>query len=234
LEALGINLGYLVAQILNFLIILILLRAWAYDPVLRLLAQRRERIAKSLEDARIAEEARANAERDAQQRLSQAQQEAQRMVAEASQRAEQAAAGARSQAETEARRIIEQARAEAEVERNRALADLRSQVVALSLAAAQRVVGATLDEQRQRQLVNDFFAKVPAGVRADGAQSAEITTALPLSDEEQQRAIRELGVSEATFRVDPGILGGLVVRVGDRVIDASAAAQLESLREQLR
>jgi F-type H+-transporting ATPase subunit b len=172
-------------------------------------------------------------ERDAQVRLAQAQQDAQRVVAEAGQRAEQTAAGVRAQAEADAKRILEQARAEAELERNRALADLRSQVVALSLAAAQRVIGASLDEARQRQLVNDFFAKVPAGVRVAGADTAEVTSALPLTEEEQRRAVAELGVKQALFKVDPQILGGLIVRVGDKVVDASAAGQLEAMRQQL-
>ena len=107
----------------------------------------------------MAEEARANAERDAQKRMLEAQQESQRIVADANTRAEQAAANVRSQAETEARQLLDQARAEAELERNRALADLRSQVIALSLAAARQVVGVSMDETRQRQLVNDFFAR---------------------------------------------------------------------------
>ncbi len=234
MEKLGINLGYLIAQILNFVIIVVLLTAWLYKPVLNTLANRRERIAKSLEDARVAEEARANAERDAQKRLLEAQQESQRIVADANTRAEQAAANVRSQAETEARQLLDQARSEAELERNRALADLRSQVIALSLAAARQVVGVSMDETRQRQLVNDFFARVPADVRVDGGQEAEITSALPLTPEEQARAKTQLGVQQATFRVDPRILGGLVVRVGDRVVDASAAGQLESLRQSLR
>lgn len=234
MEKLGINLGYLIAQILNFIIILVLLKAWVYQPMLKMLGERRERIAKSLEDARIAEEARGNAERDAQQRLAEAQLEAQRIVADASGRADQAAAAIREQAEKDARHVVEQGRVEAEVERNRALADLRSQVIALSLAAAQRVIGTSLDENRQRQLVNDFFAKVPAEVRVAGAASAEVTTALPLSEEEKARALRDLGVPAADFKVDPRILGGVIVRVGDRVVDASAAGQLESLRTSLR
>ncbi len=234
MEKLGINLGYLIAQIVFFLITLVLLKAWLYDPILNVLAQRRARIQQSLEDAREAEAARQNAERDAQKRLDEAQAEAQRIVGEASQRAEQAATGIRSKAEEESRRLLEQARGEAEFERNRALGDLRSQVVALSMAAAQRLVGAALDEPRQRQLVDDFFARVPETVRSNGAASAEVTSALPLTAEEQARAKRQLGLEDVTFKVDPRILGGVVVRVGDRVIDASAAGQLEEMRAALR
>ena len=40
--------------------------------------------------------------------------------------------------------------------------------------------------------------------------------------------------STVTFRVDPSILGGLVVRVGDKVLDGSVSGQLETLRQSLR
>ena len=61
MATLGINLGYFIFQVLNFSIVLILLYAWAYKPILSMLKKRKETIAHSLEDARIAAEARANA-----------------------------------------------------------------------------------------------------------------------------------------------------------------------------
>ena len=51
---------------------------------------------------------------------------------------------------------------EATEERNRILADLRSQVAAISIAAANKLVGESLDEKRQHQLISDFFSRVPA------------------------------------------------------------------------
>jgi F-type H+-transporting ATPase subunit b len=65
MEKLGINLGYLIFQILNFTIVCILLYAWAYKPILNMLDKRKTKIAQGLEDARIASEARANAEQEA-------------------------------------------------------------------------------------------------------------------------------------------------------------------------
>jgi len=76
MEALGINLGYLFVQIFNFLIVLVVLRAWVYKPVVGLLEKRRETIAQGLEDARVAAEARDNAEKEAESVVAAAQQEA--------------------------------------------------------------------------------------------------------------------------------------------------------------
>jgi len=73
LEGLGLNLGYLLVQIFNFAIIFVVLRAWVFKPILGLLDKRRTSIAQGLEDARIAAEARENAEKEARGIISQAQ-----------------------------------------------------------------------------------------------------------------------------------------------------------------
>lgn len=244
MEALGLNLGYLLVQIFNFAIVFVVLRAWVFGPILALLQRRREAIAQGLEDARIAAEARANAEKDAREIVAKAQAEASQKVREASERAESAARDIQAQAEAEAAKARETALAEAALERDRILADVRGQIAALSMAAAQRLIGEALDEKRQHALINEFFSGVKAGKvtvlegeSATGA-SAEITSALPLTPEEQETAkndvLAKIG-SQATvaFRVDPSILGGLVVRVGDKVFDGSVAGQLEGLRQSL-
>jgi F-type H+-transporting ATPase subunit b len=134
--------------------------------------------------------------------------------------------------------------AEAERERERILGDLRSQVGSLAIAAARKLIGDSLDEQRQHALIDEFFSGVRAGRVAvleqnglSGA-SAEVTSALPLTAEEKEAVRQDIlsrigAQATVTFRVDPGILGGLVVRVGDKVLDGSVAGQLEALRQNL-
>ena len=63
MAALGINLGFLLVQILNFAIVAIVLAAWVYNPAIKFLEDRKQRNAQGLEDARVASEARANAEK---------------------------------------------------------------------------------------------------------------------------------------------------------------------------
>jgi F-type H+-transporting ATPase subunit b len=245
LEALGLNLGYLLVQIFNFLIIFIVLRAWIFKPILGLLETRREAIARGLEDARIAAEARANAEKDARDIIAKAQAEASQKTREATERAEEAAREVHAQAEADAAKAREAALAEVDHERERILADVRGQVAALSMAAAQRLIGEALDEQRQHALIAEFFSGVKAGrvvvledVTGLTGASAEVTSALPLSTEEQEAVksdvLARLGAqATVAFRVDPTILGGLIVRVGDKVLDGSVAGQLESMRQSL-
>jgi len=241
MEALGINLGQFVAYLFNFIIVMIVLTAWAYRPITKALDDRKRRIAQGLEDARIAAEARANAEREAGKILASAQAEAAKRIGEATGRAEQAAADVRAASEAEAARIKQAASEDAVLERDRMLGELRNQVAALAMAAANKIVGEALDAQRQRTLIEEFFSGVRAGritvLDPSGAagQAAEVTSALPLSDNEQAAVKGDLkGVASVTFRVDPAILGGLVVRVGDKILDGSVAGKLEGLRASLR
>ena len=130
------------------------------------------------------------------------------------------------------------------MERNRVLGDLRGQVAALAIAAAQKLVGEGLDEKRQHVLIDEFFSGVSAGklvllneadVRGD---SAEVVSALPLDEKERETVTRSIlgkaGAGEVTFRVDPSILGGLQIKVGDKIVDGSVAGKLEGLRQTLR
>ncbi len=245
MEQLGINLGYLIVHSLNFLIIMVILSALAYKPILKALENRRQKIAQSLEDARVAAEARANAEKDAAKIISEAQAKAGQMVRDATERAEMAAKDVRAATEAEAGKAREAALAEVQEERNRILGDLRGQVAALSIAATQKLLGEALDEKRQHALIDEFFSGVKSGkvVVLGGAEitgaSAEVTSALPLTKDEQDKVksdvLAKMGKqATVTFRVDPTILGGLVIRVGDKVLDGSLAAQLEGLRQSLK
>lgn len=243
MEKLGINLGYFLVQTFNFLILLVVLRVWVYKPIVGMLEKRRQNIAQGLEDARIAAEARANAEKEAEKIIADANRQAGQIVAEAKDRAEVAARDVRTSAEAEAVKAREKALTEVEEERNRILGDLRGQIAGISIAAAQKLVGEALDEKRQHTLLAEFFSGVKSGkvVVLEGSTfkgaSAEVTSALPLTADEQTTVKNEIlsksGAEAVTFRVDPSILGGLVVRVGDKVLDGSVAGKLEGLRASL-
>jgi F-type H+-transporting ATPase subunit b len=246
LEALGLNLGYLLVQILNFAILFVVLRAWVYKPVLNLLQSRREAIAKGLEDARIAAEARENAEAEAEKIMAEARSQAATEAREVTARAEEQAKEIRAAAEAEASKAREAALAEVDAERTRILGDMRGQVAALAVAAAQKLIGEALDTKRQRALIDEFFSGVKSGkvtvlpeAGNVSGESAVVTSALPLTKKEEEVVKKDVvkklgGKGSVEFKVDPRILGGLVVRVGDKVLDGSVSGQLDDLRQNLR
>src|SRR5512141_2635123 len=227
MEALGINLGLLIVQSIAFIIVFLTLNAWVYQPMLNMMETRRQKFAQGLEDARVAADARSSAEKDAAKIIAEAQIEASKIVKEATDRAATAGKDVKAAAEAEAAKAREAAMAEAQIERNRILGDLRGQVASLAMAAANKLVGEALDEKKQRALLDEFFSGVKSGkvVVLEGAdfkgESAQVTSALPLNPEEEQAVRRDIlsktGARDVTFHVDPAILGGLVIRVGDKV-----------------
>ena len=244
MEALGLNLPFLLVQIINLIIVYTVIAKWVVGPISGMLEKRRQTIAQGLEDARVAAEARAAAEKEAAKIVADAQAEASKVVREASERAQSVAKEVKAEAEAEAAKAHATALAEAEAERNRILGDLRGQVAALSIAATQKLVGDTLDEKRQHALLEEFFSGVKAGKvvvledKSFKGESAEVTSALPLTDGEQESVkkdvLTKVGAQAVSFRVDPSILGGLVIKVGDKVMDGSVAGKLEGLRQNLK
>lgn len=232
MEGLGINLGYLLVQVIAFIVIYTLLTRFVYDPLIRVLRERRERIAKGLEDSAAAANARRNAEAEGEKVIAGARAEAAKLIEEARGRGEEVRKQVIAEANTEAEKIRADARAAAISERDAQLAGLRSQIASISMAATHKLIGEALDGKRAQALIDDFFAKVPKSAVNLGGQ-VEVVSAMPLSDSEQAKVKKETGASDVKFVVDPGILGGLIVRAGDRVVDGSVRSGLDELGSRL-
>lgn len=249
LGKLGINPAFLLSQIVNFVILFIILSVLVWKPFLRMMDERRQRIQKGIEDAEAASRERARAEQEYEKRLAEARREADKMIAEARQKGESAREEVLAEARARAEKVVSDGRETVERERQRMLADLRGQVAALAVAAANKLIGEALDEQRQRRLIDELFSGIRAGrvVVLDeqelrrakaGEVKATVTSALPLSADEQKVVssglAEQLGWMPAIeFKVDPALLGGLVIRIGDKVIDGSVSGRLGALRESL-
>jgi F-type H+-transporting ATPase subunit b len=137
------------------------------------------------------------------------------------------------EAQAEAEKAREQARVQAEEERNRILAEARDDIVALALAAAERLVRDTLDEKQQRAILKRFFAGVPAEAKGLGDRVL-VVSAVPLTDDEKAEVAKITGAKEVEYKVDPSILGGMIVRAGDKVVDGSVRGDLSALSLALR
>jgi F-type H+-transporting ATPase subunit b len=162
-SGLQINLFWIVVAALNFLILLVILSVFAFGPLRKMLDDRRERIEQGLRDADQARRDRESAEAERLAALQDARREANEILARAQKVAQDSrdADIATTKADLEQMRV--RASAEIDSEKQRAIAEIRSEVVDLALRAAGRVVGETMTDDRQRRLVSEFLAEAAPG-----------------------------------------------------------------------
>ncbi len=232
LDNLGINPGLMLIWLIAFIVLYTVLTRFIYDPLTNVLNERRNRIAKGLEDAAAAARARENAETEAEKILAQARSEAQKVIDEARGRGEDVAGAIESEARQEAARIQYDAQNEAVAIRNAELGNLRDQVLNISVAVASRILDENISKNEQAALVNSFITDLPADAKGIGG-SVEILSAMPLTDAEQKKIISQVGADEAEFAVDPAILGGLILRWPGGMVDGSVRSQLNDLARSL-
>jgi F-type H+-transporting ATPase subunit b len=156
---LGINLPVLIAQIVNFTILLILLRIVAWGPLTRMLDERRQRIAESLSAAESAKAQAAESERQIQDQVEAARREGQALVAQAQEIATRLQAEARTQAQADAEATLARARNEIQLERDSAIAELRKEFADMTIAAAEKVINQSLDRSAHRRLIDEALAE---------------------------------------------------------------------------
>lgn len=154
----GINLPVLIAQVINFTVLLIILRLVVYKPILKMLDERRERIREGLSAAERGQEQAAEANREAQAQIDTARREGQAIVAQAQQVAQRLQEEARQQAQQQQEAILARARSEIQLERDAAIAELRREFADLTIAAAEKVIGQSLDRAAHQRLIEEALS----------------------------------------------------------------------------
>lgn len=160
MEGLGINLGYLVSQIVNFVLLLIILRVFLYKPIVTMLDRRRENIKTDLEEAEGARSEAEAARQEYEKQLEEAREERRSIVAQATEQAEKMREDILAKARAEAQEVVVKTEEEMEALRRQTLVGAQDQIVDLAVAAAGKVVGESLDEQAHRRLIQEFIAEV--------------------------------------------------------------------------
>jgi F-type H+-transporting ATPase subunit b len=163
-DALGIEWPLLISQLINFIILIILMRMFLYKPVLNMLNARKERIAQSMKDAERVSAAAREAEAEKGKVLEQARREAQEIRAQATRDAEKIAQDVRSRAETEATEIRMKAQADAAKQAELALSDANKQIADLAIMATEKLLGRELEKKSEQQrFVAEFLAQKAGG-----------------------------------------------------------------------
>jgi F-type H+-transporting ATPase subunit b len=158
--ALGLNPVALLWQLVGFGLLIFLLYRLLYRPVLRMLDERADRVRKGMEDAAKAREMAERAQEEFEKQIVEARKEGQEIVSQAGQMGEKVRQDILAQARQEAEQLIEKERARMAQERDQAIAELRAEVADLSIKVAERIIGASLDEEAQRKLVKEYLSEI--------------------------------------------------------------------------
>lgn len=160
IEKLGIDPLLLVAQIVNFLILLYLLKRFLYKPVVQMLQKRSRRVEKSLAKAKQAEEDAARSQQEYDQKISAGVNEANQIVDKAKAEAEKVRAELIDKANNEAEKIMAKARLEMNQEKEKLMTELRQETADLATLVATRILSKDLDEAAQRRLIDSAMSEI--------------------------------------------------------------------------
>src|SRR6266498_676536 len=156
--------GLMIWTIVCFLVTLFVLKRYAFGPIQKAIDERRERIRQSLEEAdRAREEARKLLE-EHRRLIGRAKTDAEEILAEARRIAEANERRMRDELEADRQRRLEETRKQIEAETRRALEQIRLEVVDLSLLAATKVTGKSLDDTDHRRLIDEAIAELDFSV----------------------------------------------------------------------
>jgi F-type H+-transporting ATPase subunit b len=143
-----------------FAVVMFVLMKIAFPRLRQTVEDREKKIQGDLEEA---ENAKTEAQKqldEYKEQLAEARSEANRIIEESRQQAEQVRRDITAKAEKEAEQIVERAQEQIQAERNRTVQELQSQIAELSIQLAEKVVGRSLDDSSQRELVDAYIKEV--------------------------------------------------------------------------
>jgi F-type H+-transporting ATPase subunit b len=153
--SLGINLPLLVVFIVNFIVLLVLLRLFLYKPVMKVLDERAQRTKEAMDLAEATKKEYEQAKGEVQKQIEKGRQEAQAVITQAIQVGERLKEESRQETAKQTQVMIDRARSELEAERDKIVGDLRREFVDISIAAAEKVIKETLDKEKHRKLIEE-------------------------------------------------------------------------------
>jgi F-type H+-transporting ATPase subunit b len=154
LSELGINGASLLAQLVNFGILLVLLYLIAYKPILRIIDQRSEKVKESLaqtEDVKLQAE---QAEQEIKGKLEQVSKQSQEVIDRAAKTGEEIRQRAMEEAKEEAKALVTRARVEIKRESDEVIEQLRREYADLTVLAAEKIIDKSLDKNAHKDLID--------------------------------------------------------------------------------
>ena len=151
---LGFNVQLFISQLISFVILLVALYFVAYKRILKMLDERSKRVKESMEQAESVKTQSARAEEEVKKQIQLVSQRGQELIAQATQTSDEIRGKAQDLAKQDAEVLIEKARQAIKTERDAAVDELRHEFADLTIMAASKVVGESLDKETHKKLID--------------------------------------------------------------------------------
>jgi F-type H+-transporting ATPase subunit b len=243
-ELLGIDVGTLLLQVANFLIMAYVLTRFLFKPLKGMLDERARQATKTLDEAEEAAREAETLRREYEEKRENIDAEFAALKNEARIVIDQSRQQMLKEAYGEIETMRTRAKAEIEQQRAEALRLHRGKIGELVATLIQRMMRDILNPEIHQAYLNAFVDQLRAvqlngRVSADDeeAVTAELITAVPLVETERTRIAATLEATAArpvdlTHRADPDLVAGAMVRLGDVLIDGSLQGQIQQLRRR--
>ncbi len=152
--------GLYIWTIIVFLVLLFLLMKFAWKPLLAMLEKREDNIRQSLLDAEKARDELANVKEDTEKLLNEARTESQAIVAAGKKNAERMQGEIVEKAQSKSDALLADAKKQIQLEKDRAITDVRAEVVNLSMQVAKKLIKKNLSKEDNLKLINESLSSI--------------------------------------------------------------------------
>lgn len=159
-HALGLDIRILIAQLINFAVLIFVLHRFAYRPILNLLEDRKRKIEEGLRNMDKSREVVEEATRKAEAVIAEARQEARTIAARAEEAAKKHQEKVFADTQLETARLISLAKKKMDAERIRLVAEARAELSEVVVAAVENIIREKLDSERDRELIQKSLSEV--------------------------------------------------------------------------
>ena len=159
-EKLGLDPKLLVAQAVNFILLLVILQKIGYKPILKMLNDRTEKIEKSLKQAKKIEEELKNTEETKIVEIKKAKLESQEIIKEANELAEKKSLEMIERTKAKTQDIVISAKQEIQTEKESSIEEAKREITGISIQIAKKIIGSNFDENKEKETANDILAKI--------------------------------------------------------------------------
>jgi len=153
--------GLVIWTLINFGILMFLLAKFAFPAIKNMMKERESRIQSAIDSAKEANEKAQAILKESQAKIDNSQNEAAKILSNGKNQAELFLANARSEAEAQRKRLIDEAQKEIENQKNKAIIELRKEVAALAVDAAEKILNEKLDKEAHMKLINESVKSLP-------------------------------------------------------------------------